>query len=271
MKRCSRIKDSQHRLREWAAHVALPFVLEAERLSPRCVSVLLVGSAATGHCREDSDVDLAILCRPRLYQRVSQGKPWANGRPTETRLDGRQLHYFVQSVEAVQHDLQALDDKAHYMYGTALPLLDGSSLYVDRIAPLAGPEAFRKARLEGKLDMLLRRLGALRAYALEGEPLVLSQISLEVVSLALKVVALLDAVPFDPRKRLMETALSGSLGRRMKRAFSGALLCASAWRPGNPNRLFLNHMQRLQLRLRSAARKAGYTVGLPKPDHRAAE
>lgn len=263
--------DSQRRLREWAAHVALPFVIEAEKLPRRSVSVLLIGSAATGRCREDSDVDLAILCQPRLYQRLCQGKPWANGRPTEVHLGDMQLHYFPQSVEAVQQALQALDDHAHYTYGTALPLVDRSSLYGDRIAPLAGSEAFRKARLEGKLDMLLRRLAALRACALEGEPLVLCRMSLEVVSLALKTVALIDGVPFDPRKRLMETALSGPLGRRLKPAFSTALLCASAWRPGKPNRLFLNHMQRLQSRLKSAARTAGYTVGLPKPDRRAAE
>lgn len=260
--------ESQSRLREWAAHVALPFVLDAERLSPRSVSVLLVGSAATGHCREDSDVDLAILCRRHLFLRVSQGKPWKSGRPTEVFLEGRRLHYFAQSVEDVQHALQALDDKAHYMYGTALPLLDRSCLYVGRIAALAGSQAFRKARIEGKLDMLLRRLRVLR-YSLE--PLTLSQISLEVVTLALKTVALLDGVPFDPRKRLMETALSGSLGRRLTEAFSAALHCASSWRPGRPNSSFLNHMQRLQSRLTSAARKAGYAVGLPKPDHRAGE
>jgi hypothetical protein len=261
----------QHQLQDWAIQRAVPYVLRKEGLSPRTVSIVLVGSAATGLCREDSDVDLAILCRPRLYQRLSQGKPWEKGRPTEVILEGRQLHYFAASVAAVQRSLEALDDKAHYMYGTALPLLDRPSLYVDGIAPLAGSAEFRRARLEGKLDELLRRLVALRAAALENEPLILSQVSLEVISLAIKTVALIDGVPFDVRKRLMETALSGRLGRRVKPTISAALLCASAWRLGKPNRPFLNHMQHLQYSLTSAARKAGYTVGLPKQDRRAAE
>lgn len=258
-------------LRDWAAHRALPFVLQTEGLSPRSVSILVVGSVAAGNCRPSSDVDLAILCRPRVFSRISQGKPWAAGRPSKTCLDGRQLHYFAQSVKALEGRLRDLDDRAHYVYGTALPLLDRPSFYADRIAPLANSEAFRKTRLEGKLDMLLRRLGALRGCAPEAEPLVLSQMSLEIVSLALKVVALLDGVPFDPRKRLMETALCGPLGRQLKRTFAAALLCASAWKPGTGNPGFLNRICRLPPRLKSAAREAGYTVGLPKPDPRAAE
>jgi len=186
-------------------------------------------------------------------------------------LDGRQVHYFAQSVKAVERSLQDLDDNTHYVYGTALPVLDRPALYVDRIAPLTTSEVLRKARLEGKLDMFLRRVGALRRHALEAEPLVLTRMSLETVSLALKVIALLDGVPFDPRKRLMETSLVGPLGQRLMRPVVAALFCVSAWKSGIANREFLSRARRLELRLKAAACKAGYAVGLPQPDRRAEE
>jgi len=265
------MQQLQRQLQEWAANQALPFVLRTEGLSPRSVSVVVVGSVAAGNCRPSSDVDIAILCQQRLFARISRGKPWLAGRPTELRLDARQLHYFAETVASVRERLLDLDDRAHYVYGTALPLVDRPRFYSEGIAPLANSEAFRKARLEGKLDMLRRRLGAIRNDAPEAESLVLSKMSLEVLCLALKVIALLDGVPFDPRKRLMKTALRGPLGRRLKRTAVAALNCASAWIPGTGNPKFLRHTRRLQLQLESAAQKAGYTVGLPKPDHRAAE
>ena len=110
-----------------------------------------------------------------------------------------------------------------------------------------------------------------KRWAPDAEMLVLSKMSVEVLCLALKVIALLDGVDFDPRKRLMETALRGPLGRQLKRTAAAALHCASAWTPGSGNPKFLRHTRRLQSRLESAARKAGYAVGLPRPDHRAAE
>ena len=265
------MQQLQRQLQEWAANQALPFVLRTEELSPRSVSVLVVGSVAAGNCHPNSDVDIAILCRQRVFARISQGKPWVAGRPTEVRVEGRQLHYFAESVGSVRERLLNLKDKTHYVYGTAFPLLDKPRLYSEGIAQLVNSEALRKARLEGKLDMFLRRLGALRNAAWESEPLVLSKMSLEIVSLALKVIALLDGVPFDPRKRLMETALRGPLGRQLKRSAASVLHCASAWTPGTGNPKFLSHVRRLQLRLKSAAQKGGYAVGLPKPDHRAAE
>ena len=265
------MENVQRQLQEWAANQALPFVLRAEGLSPRSVSVVVVGSVAAGNCRPSSDVDLAILCRQRVFARISQGKPWAAGRPTEIRLGGRQLHYFAETVAAVRERLLNLDDRAHYVYGTAFPLLDRPRFYSEGIALLAKSEALRRTMLEGKLDMLRRRLGAVRGSALKADPLVLSMMSLEVLCLALKVIALLDGVPFDPRKRLMETALRGPLGRRLKRTAADAVNCASSWVPGTGNPNFLRYTRRLQLQLESAARKAGYTVGLPKPDHRAGQ
>lgn len=263
------MQQLQRQLQQWAADQALPFVLRTEGLSPRSVSILVVGSVAAGNCRPSSDVDMAILCRQRLFARISSGKPWLARRPTEVQLDGRQLHYFAETVASVRERLLGLDDQAYYIYGTALPLLDKPRFYCEGIAQLANCEALRKARLEGKLDMLRRRLSAVRSDAPKANPLVLSQMSLEVLDLALRVIALLDGVPFDPRKRLMETALSGTLGRRLKRAAATAVNCSSAWIPGAGNPKFLRHMSRLQLQLEAAAQKAGYAIRLPKPDRRA--
>jgi predicted nucleotidyltransferase len=261
----------QRELRQWAMSRALPSIVQTENLSRRSVSVLIVGSVAAGNCRPGSDVDMAILCRRRLFARMGRNKPWAAGRPTEVRLDGRQLHCYAETVTSVRRRLLDLDDRVHYIYGTALPLLDRPRFYSEDIAPLANSEALRGTRLEGKLDMLRRRLGAIRGSMADAEPLVLSKMSLEVICLALKVSALLDGVAFDPRKRLMETALRGPLGRRLKRTVVGALNCASAWTPASGNPEFLRCMSRLQRRLESSAREGGYAVGLAKPDHRAQE
>jgi len=90
--------------------------------------------------------------------------------------------------------------------------------------------------------------------------------------ISMKAIALLDGVQFDLRKRLMATALRGPLGRQLRpTAAAAALHCASAWTPGGGNPRFLRHARCLQSRLESAARKAGYAVGLPQPDHTATE
>jgi hypothetical protein len=225
---------------------------------------------ATGFCRETSDVDIALLCDVATYARISAGKPWPQGRPTEVQLGPQGLHYYAESFDAVLVRLETLDDACLYTYGTARVLRDPEALFERNVAPAIRRPGLRKERLEGKLDMLLRRTKALAGAAREqANALVLAKMSLEVVSLALKVIALLDDVPFDPRKRLVETALVGPLGRGMATDVAELIQTACQW-PAR-GRVFLDHLTDLCRRLSQAANQAGFAVGLPAGDYRAQE
>ena len=92
----------------------------------------------------------------------------------------------------------------------------------------------------------------------------------------MKVIALLDDVPFDPRKRLFKTALSGRLGTHLAPDVSQLfqeLGTLGALADGIADRVF-----RLPARLDTitdalcdAAQEQGFSVGLDKPDRRHVE
>jgi len=63
--------------------------------------------------------------------------------------------------------------------------------------------------------MLLRRRNALHAVIADGDIIVIARVCLELISLCMKVCALIDDVPFTPRKRFFQTALAGPLGREL--------------------------------------------------------
>ena len=83
----------QSRLQEFAESKCLPYLLSLPRFASNIerLSFILVGSVATGLCREDSDIDIAIVCDGRTYEVVSNGTQWAIGKPSETRIDRRNL------------------------------------------------------------------------------------------------------------------------------------------------------------------------------------
>lgn len=258
------IDTVQERLQEFARSVALPYLMELPKIKPyaKDLSFVLVGSAAAGLCREDSDVDIAMVCDQAVHSAISAGEPWSEGRPAELRLQGTQLHYYAMAFQTIEAKAAALDDGALYLYGNAVILSDPSGHYeilLDKLSQL-GPEAHTE-RLEGKLDMLLRRMRALEGCASIGDELVTAEVFLEVVRLTLKVVALLDDVPFNPRKRLVATALTGPLGRRLEGAIRGLVS-----RLGD-----MESLRRIVVVLCQEAEKQGFRVGLDKPDRRQME
>ncbi len=265
-------KSVQEHLEQWAASVGLQHVLATEGLEGRKaqLSALLVGSVATGFCREGSDVDIALLCDSATYARISLGKRWSQGRPSEMRLGRQRLHYYAETFDDVLSRAKMLDDASLYAYGTAKVLYDPEGVFSSVISPAIGRAGLRQERLEGKLDMLLRRVGALtQAVKQPANTLVLAKMSLEVTSLSLKVVALIDGVPFDPRKRLVETALTGPLGQSISGDVAGMIQMASQWQDGN--QAFVDRLKDVCRKLSQSAAQAGFAVGLPAPDPRAQE
>jgi hypothetical protein len=262
----------QEQLEQWGGSVGLPGLLAAEALgsADSRLTALLVGSVATGFCREGSDVDIALLCDPTTYARISPGKTWSQGRPSEMRVGRQRLHYYAETFDQVLARAKGLDDACLYAYGTAKVLLDPAGQFEAVIVPAIRRPGLRQERLEGKLDMLLRRTDALAGAAEhQANAVVLAKMSLEVVCLALKVIALIDDVPFDPRKRLVETTLFGPLGQQVAADIAEMIQRSSQWQGRNQG--FVDRLRTLCDKLSRSAAEAGFAVGLPSPDPRAQE
>lgn len=272
--------EIQRELVAQAKSQCLPYLLHLPRFKPYLdrLSFVLVGSAATGLCNERSDVDIAIVCDQETYAVISTpaqagDMPWRAGRPSEAEIDGIQLHYYGISFEEIESKLQTLDDNTLYVYDNVLILRDSGESYARRILGFLLSPDIRRQRIEGKLDMLLRRSRAWEASLAERDLMSIARVSLELIALCLKVVALLDDVPFDPRKRLMSTALRGELGQqleeRIRRLFAN-LGDLSHLRDDTDlvGFCFGTQMGEMIAILSEEARRQGFRVGLPSPDRR---
>lgn len=157
----------QARLQALAQSKCLPYLVHCPRFEPYLdhLSFILVGSVATGLCREDSDIDIAVVCDEETYQAISKDTPWGMGRPSETEIDGVLLHYYAISFDKIESKLRELDDIYLHVYSHVLSLRDPENQYARRLGGLLScvPE-IKKQRLEGKLDMLIRRARALEPW-----------------------------------------------------------------------------------------------------------
>jgi len=213
------MREIHSKLLHLAKHRCLPYVLGLPRFAEHVsqLTVLLVGSVATGLCHNDSDIDISVLCESDVYDLIAAETAWHEGRPTESEIDGTQLHYYAETFERVESQIRSLNDVSLYVYGSGVVLHDPKNQYARHFAWLIDEaELVRKERLEGKLDMLIRRSRGLEQALCDPDIIVLARMTLELVTRASKIAALLDSIPFDPRKRLFETALSGSMGRRIE-------------------------------------------------------
>jgi len=266
----------QSRLRQFAKSTCLPFLTSLSVFRPYVdrVCFLLVGSAATGLCEENSDVDIAVVCSGDVYPKVAEGQPWGEGRPSEKILDGAQLHYFAVSCDEIERRLAQLDDLWLYLYSHAIVLHDVADLWTSRFAALltAVPEV-RRARVEGKLDILRRRSSVLAGLR---DVHSLAAVCLENISLCLKVIALLDDVAFDPRKRMFATALQGQLGRRLEPEIRGLYenlgdLGGLGHESSFADFRFAGKLKNVVAVLCQEAEAQGFRTRLPSPDRRHTE
>ena len=263
-------------LLNFAKSTGLNYLYQQDIISPSRdeISFVLVGSAATGLCRENSDVDLALVCDEEIYKIISSNTPWDKERPSEIIIKDVRLHYYGISFEKILSKLSDLDDIAFYIYLNVVILEDKKNKYQEEILDkFKNNYEVRKQRIEGKMDMLLRRSKALN-YAIEyNDRLVIAKIVLEIMNLILKVIALLDDVQFDPRKRLYNTALTGTLGQNLSgeiRQIFHFLDCLGEKELEKDNKLsgLPDHIQVINNKICSEAEKQKFRVGLEKPDHR---
>jgi predicted nucleotidyltransferase len=271
--------DPGQRLLDAARNACLPYLLSREEIAPhrKDIAFVLVGSVATGLCTERSDVDIALLCDGNVYDEISKGTVWKSGRPTEVIIDGTQLHFYGITFDRVAEEMKRLNDAYLYVYSQTVVLEDRNNLYDKHLSDLLPScNEIRRQRIEGKLDMLIRRSRALRSCIPEGDPITAVKIALENIVLSLKVIALLDDVLFDPRKRLFTTALSGPLGNGLEGDLRelindlGKLGSLGLNGSGNSPKI-TDRLDSIVEILGGAATEQGFTAGLEKADMRAAE
>ena len=208
---------AHQRLLGFANETAYPYILNLPIYINHAddVSVLLVGSVATGLCIESSDVDICLLCKEAVFDEIAKGTNWKNGRPTEIEINNTQLHYYAISYENLEQKIADFDDVVFYVYGNAIALNDNAGLF-EKIKNLIFNEEIKSQRKSKSVDMLIRRNRALKQiFDKEHDPILRITIGLELIELLLKTVALFDDVPFDKRKRFYSTALTGNLGANL--------------------------------------------------------
>lgn len=266
------MNEIQTKFIEFARNEALPYLVQLPRFSD-CInrlSFILVGSSATGLCRPDSDVDIAVVCDKELYDKISKETRWMEGRPSQEVINGIQLHYYAISFEEIDERFNQLNDLYLYVYSNCIVLQDPNDRYIKTIkAKDSKTVEIRRARTEGKLDILLRRSKVLEYCINKNEDVIaIMEIFLEVIKLSLKVTALLDNIDFEPRKRLFNTALSGKTGHIVEEKFRQLFYAIGLIGASKQNLKFPQELIEIINELSKEAQRQGFKVGLEKPDRR---
>ena len=224
----------QEQLVSFAFDKAYPYILEQPHIRDYTsgISFILVGSAATGLCTAGSDVDVCLVCSRDVYDVISVGTRWLDGRPTEVVLDGIQLHYYAVSTDNLEKKIAASDGLAMYVYSNALVIDDTAEHYRPILEKI---RAALPQRFECELDMLGRRKRALRTVLTENtDPMTRLELCCELAKRLLTCIALFDGLESDTRKRLYRTALRGPTGKELQPRVDALLaLMGSVCRPEN--------------------------------------
>jgi len=268
------MKDIQIKLLEFAKSDCMSYLLNLPVIAPYSdqISFVLVGSVASGLCQENSDIDIALICDDKIYKIISKNSSWDKGIPTETKLNGIQLHYFGITSDKIKAKLEQLDDIFLFVYSNVI-ILKNEQKIESLNAFIKKASKIRRQRIEGKLDMLLRRLLAFKQCLIEKDIMVTYRICMDLITICLKVIALLDNVPFDPRKRFFKTALSGELGQKLQRKVQ--IIFSELGKIGQQgdDEAFIysdlpGKFDDIVQCLSDETVKQGFRVGLEKPDYR---
>ncbi|RJQ08140.1 MAG: hypothetical protein C4551_05795 [Bacillota bacterium] len=241
------------------------------------LAYVVVGSVATGLVTSASSIDIAVMADKDAFKALTQDPAWNGERPWDAFIDGASLKYYCVAYDQVEQGLRELRDSYVYYYGSAVIIHDPTGKCAEFMANVrsALPD-LRRQRLEGKLDMLRRRFSAMEAAFRYRDVMAAAAICVEMVTLAIKVTALLDDVPFDPRSQLFLGGLAGRVGYQVEGIirklighigeleYLGQTADTAAFR-------FPARMVELINILSDEARSQGFEVGLEKPDPRCAE
>ena len=253
---------ARERLSQFARTEAVSYLVSLESFEPflQGISLVLVGSVASGSCEDHSDVDVAIVSCTRIHEEVARDTAWAQGRPTEVNIRGTVLQYFGVSYAQLEDHLLAGDDNYWYNFGVGVPLWDPAGAFSNWFLSFQTKleDTVHLKRLDERLASFRRRFRALKdCLAYGGDPVVAATIYLENIVLALKVTALIDNVQFDPRKRLFVTATSGPLGAELEAEFRYVMQSMGTFSRLGIEEISLLHCHRMMDRIyRRLAREA---------------
>ena len=261
----------------------LPYLRELAPFKARDgeLAFILVGSVASGLCAPNSDIDIAVIGDSATAEALNMDPAWNHlfpgGRGGAARVDGVPLQFYFIAYDVIEAGLGDLRDSYFYQYGSPVILHDPKGRYAQLQAALeAARPKLRRQRLEGKLDMLRRRYADLETSLRYRDLMSATWIGLELITLGIKVAALLDDVPFDPRKRLFLTGLAGRLGYQLEGSFrqliAGLAELSELRLDSNPgNFRFPVRIASVIQVLSEEARGQGFRVELDRPDPRCAE
>lgn len=213
----------------FAKFLACPYVLNLDAVKPYVnqVSILLVGSVATGICNPSSDVDICILCKRDVYDQINPLIEWNAGKYMEMSISGVKTRYYLEVLEDVIEGLNKLDDLMFYLYTFAIPLDDVSGAYKNLQKYIYDQQLIAK-RKKHVFRSMVRRRRTLSSY-LESykDPFGRITVAYDILKAVLRAIAVYDNLPFDPKKHPYQTALSGQTGKFLQPCIDELIPCIS--------------------------------------------
>ena len=199
----------------FAKYLACPYVLNLDAVKPYVneVSIMLVGSVATGICNPSSDVDICIMCTRETFDKINPFIDWNAGKYMEMSISGVKTRYYLETIEDITAGLSKLDDLMFYLYTFAIPLDDVSGAYKNLQKFITEQQLVTK-RKNHVFRSMMRRRRALSAY-LDSykDPFGRLYNAQDLLKSVLRAIAVYDNLPYDPKTHPYQTALSGTTGQ----------------------------------------------------------
>ncbi len=221
--------DTSEKLFAFAKYVACPYVRHLDAVKPHLynLSIILVGSVATGICSADSDVDICILCPKKIYNDIYSQVEWNNGKYMELTISGISTRYYLETIEDVCDGLMKLDDLTFYLYNYSQPLDDISGAHKNLKKFIADQQIVAKRKKHIHNSMLKRRRALTKYLDSYTDPFGRVIVAQDTIRTLLRAIATYDSIPFDPKKHPYETALAGATGKFLKPCVDDILACLS--------------------------------------------
>lgn len=210
--------EIQEKLYTFAKFVACPYVRNLDAVRPHLynVSIVLVGSVATGICSEKSDVDLCVLCTRKIYNEIFPLIEWNSGKYMELTISGIKTRYYLGCIEDVCDGLLKNDDLIFYLYNYAKVLDDISGAYKNLRKFIAEQQIIAKRKKHVNNSMIKRRRALTKYLDMYTDPFGRLMVAQDTIRTLLRAIASYDNIPFDPKKHPYHTALAGSTGSVLK-------------------------------------------------------
>lgn len=221
--------EIQEKLYTFARFVACPYVRNLDAVKPHLynLSIILVGSVATGICSEKSDVDLCILCTKKTYDEIYPAIEWNAGKYMELTISGIKTRYYLECIEDVCDGLLKNDDLTFYLYNHARVLDDISGAYKNLKKFIAEQQIIQKRKKHVHNAMLKRRRALTKYLDMYTDPFGRLMVAQDTIRTLLRAIASYDNLPFDPKKHPYHTALAGQTGKILKPCMDDLLNCLS--------------------------------------------